>query len=467
MQWQITPYFIPLLIAGFIGFVNALVVVRRSRVTGSMPLLGMMVAVSLWSFTYGFELASVELPWQVFWAKIEYFGIVSVPTLFLVFALEYAQYKQALQRKTIYLLWMIPVICLALVWTNDSHHLIWNQITQKESNGYYLLSLSHGVAFWVWAVYSYIVLLSGSVILTRRAISNSSEFKQQAIVMILGVVITWLGNVIYLFKLSPVPDLDITPVTFVLSLTFFSVGLFRFGILNILPIAGETVLESLDDIVIVLDETNRIMYVNLAFEYYTGVDAKRFVGHIASEAFSAWPGLIALIDAQATVRGEVALTVKGRAPFYFDARVSSVRWKNQKLGRVFILDDISERRRAERNLTALNSGALEFTSSDSVPVIFVLHLPTENIIELNRSFVVNLGYERKDAVGRSPLSLGIWDAYQRAEFLRILAQEKSIDDYPLMFANINGLKRSFVVSARRLNIELDAYIMVAAKLVND
>ena len=137
------------------------------------------------------------------------------------------------------------------------------------------------------------------------------------------------------------------------------------------------------------------------------------------------------------------------------------------MGRVFILDDISERRRAERNLTALNSGALEFTSSDSVPVIFVLHLPTENIIELNRSFVVNLGYERKDAVGRSPLSLGIWDAYQRAEFLRILAQEKSIDDYPLMFANLNGLKRSFVVSAHRLNIEADGYIMVAAKLVND
>jgi PAS domain S-box-containing protein len=467
MQWQINSYFIALVIAGLISFVNVLVVLQRNRVTGSMPLLGMMTAACLWSFTYGFELASVQLPWQVFWAKVEYFGIVSVPTFFLIFALEYAQYKQALQRKTIYLLWVIPVVCLAMVWTNDLHHLIWEQISQKQSGGFYLLALTHGFVFWIWAFYSYMVLLSGSVILIRRTISNSSEFKQQAAVMVLGVAITWLGNVIYLFKLSPVPDLDITPITFVLSMTVFSIGLFRFGILNILPIAGETVLESLDDIVIVLDGTNRIMYINTAFEYYTGVDAKRLVGRMASDVFSTWPGLVALTDSQSTVRGEVVLTTDGREPFYFDARISSVRWKNRKLGRVFILEDISERRRAERNLMALTSGTSDFVSGDSVPVIFVLHLPSENIIELNRSFVVNLGYERKDAVGRSLLNLGMWDPYQRAEFMRVLGRDNSIDDYPLIFANLNGVKRSFMVSAHRLNIESDRYVMVAAKLVNE
>jgi PAS domain S-box-containing protein len=455
------------MIAGLISLVNALVVVQRNRIIGSMPLLAMMAAVCWWSFTYGFELASAKLEQQVFWAKVEYVGIVSVPTLFLIFALEYAQYKQVLQRKTIYLLWIIPLACLVLVWTNDFHHLIWTSISRKESGGFYLLSVRHGIVFWVWAVYSYLVLFSGSVILIRRAISNSAEFKQQATVMVLGVVITWLGNVIYLFKLSPIPDLDITPITFVLSMTFFSIGLFRFGILNILPVAGETVLESLDDVVIVLDEAGRVVYINMAFEYYTGIDAKHFMGRMASEVFADWPGLIALTDSRTTGRGEMVLNIAGREPFYFDARVSSVRWKNRKLGRVFILDDISERRRAERNLLAVNFGDSNFVSSDSVPVIFVLHLPSENIIELNRSFVVNLGYERKDTVGRSLLSLGIWDAYQRAEFMRALARENSMDDYSLMLANLNGVERSFIVSAHRLNIGSDGYIMVAAKLVGE
>ena len=44
MQWLNNPFVFPLLIAGSISIVNALVVAQRRRVTGSLPLLGMLIS---------------------------------------------------------------------------------------------------------------------------------------------------------------------------------------------------------------------------------------------------------------------------------------------------------------------------------------------------------------------------------------------------------------------------------------
>ena len=156
MQWQNNPYFIPLIIAGLISFVNALVVSQRRGVAGSLPLLGMLLSLTGWSFTYAFELASSSLAWQLFLTKVQYLGIVCTPVFFLLFTLEYARQRQFLKRGIIYWLWLIPLITLVLVWTNDFHALIWSKISQKDGGGFYLLSLEHGIAFWVWAAYSYI-----------------------------------------------------------------------------------------------------------------------------------------------------------------------------------------------------------------------------------------------------------------------------------------------------------------------
>jgi PAS domain S-box-containing protein len=459
MQWQSNPYFIPLIIAGLISLVNALVVAQRRSLAGSLPLLGMLLALSWWSFTYAFELASANQAWQIFWAKLEYLGIVCVPPLFLLFTLEYAQYRDVLNRKSIYWIWLIPAVTLLLVWTNDFHGLIWSEVGQKNAGDFYLLSLGHGLAFWVWTAYSYAFLLLGSYILIRRAISSPPELKPQSYILVFGAAITLIGNVIYLAGLSPIPDLDPTPITFIISMIAYSIGLFRFGILDIMPIAGETVLESLDNVVIVIDDADRIVFINQAFEYYTGADSKTFIGKHAS-SLSIWPGLGKLVASQAKMRGEVVMTFDGREPVYFDTRVSTVRWKSQRLGRACILEDVSERRRAEKSAFGISDESL--FSNDNIPVIFVLRSQDEKIIEVNRSFILDLGYERKDVVGQSLLQLGIWDIYQRGDFLKILRSEGSVKDHSLSLVNTNREKKSYLVSAHRMDLDEDGYIVVLA-----
>jgi PAS domain-containing protein len=142
-----------------------------------------------------------------------------------------------------------------------------------------------------------------------------------------------------------------------------------------------------------------------------------------------------------------------------------VRWRSQRLGRAFVLEDISERRRAEQGI--FSPGDEGSISSADIPLIFVLRAHDEKIVEVNRSFILDLGYGRKEAVGLSPLQLGMWDAYQRADFLRVLRSEGQVNARPLDLIHVDRRKKSYLASAVRVIVEKMDYIVILAKPAGD
>jgi len=52
----------------------------------------MVAAVAIWSFAGAMELLANGLAQKIFWSKLQYFGITSLPVLWLMFALEYGQF---------------------------------------------------------------------------------------------------------------------------------------------------------------------------------------------------------------------------------------------------------------------------------------------------------------------------------------------------------------------------------------
>jgi len=458
MQWLNNPFVVPILVAGLISVVNALVVAQRRRVTGSLPLLGMLLAVAWWAFTYAFELASAQQGWEIFWSKMEYIGIVNVPVTFLLFALEYSGYRPKIQRWIAWF-WIIPLVTLILVWTNDFHGLIWSHISQKVSGGYNLLALDHGIAFWIWAAYSYLCLVAGLIILIIKALSSPPEFKLQAGIIALGALVSATGNVLYLFKLIPLPDLDVTPISFVIAMLIYSVGLFRFGILDIMRIASETVLESMDEVVIVLNSQGFIVFINNVFEYYFGVDPKTLIGKFADEAFAAWPELKAVAAQSSVKRDEIDLNLPNFGLVFFDITISKIHGTyNREVGRTILLDDITERRHAERRTAGESIGG-----TAEIPLIIVYRANDERIIEVNRTFLLKLGYERRDIVGRTLLELGIWDAYQRTDFLRALSREGTLKDYILQFMGQAGKLAPYKFFASQNEVQGERYVVMLAR----
>jgi len=464
MQWSANPYFQPLLIAGLIGLLNILFISRRLRVPGALPLLGMGVAVSEWAIAYAMEMASQNISMQIFWGKVQYFGIVSVSVSFLLFAVTYVQYQKILRSKWLWLIWVFPMVCIALVWTNDSHHLIWTWITQMDFGSYVIASFEHGPIFYLFVAYSYIMLLAGTLMLIRQAFKSPPEFRSQTILLVIGVLINWVGNFIYVSGANPVPDLDWTPMGLIFSGIIFSLALFQFRFLDLVPVAGETVLESMDDIVIVLDDRERVVYLNNAFEYFFQIDPKKLTGHSASSAFGQWPELIHLCDQRNTIRSELVVTLPGRDPLHFDTRVSNIRWRRgYAMGRVYVLDDVTEQKQAEARATLFYELSAKSGKTDRIPMVLMYRVFDEMIIEVNRSFLLALGFERMKLLGRTMLEARLWEPFQRVEFLRAFNQNRTLKEYSLKLMHYNGTNRQLLISAQYVDIGGIAYVVILAQ----
>jgi PAS domain S-box-containing protein len=228
-------------------------------------------------------------------------------------------------------------------------------------------------------------------------------------------------------------------------------------------VAGETVLESMDDIVIVLDDRERLVYLNNAFEYYFQVEPKDLIGLPSHIAFEQWPELVMLCRKQSTVRSEVVVAVEGRDPLHFDTRVSNIRWqKNYAMGRVLVLDDVTEQKHAEARATLFYELSAKDGKSDHIPMVMMYRVFDEMIIEVNRAFLLALGFERMKLLGRTMLDARLWEPHQRAEFLRAFNRTRSLQEYQLTLKHYNGIDQALVVSAQSVEISGTSYVVLLA-----
>jgi PAS domain S-box-containing protein len=353
MHWQYTPYALPLLIAAAISAALALLAWRRRPALGATPLAWLMLAAVEWTLGYTLELGSADLSAEVFWAKVEYLGIVSVPIAWLALALQYTGRGRWLTRRSMILLTIVPLLTLLLVWTNDVHGLIWSDIRQDTSGSFSVLDLSYGAWWWVHTAYSYLLVLLGTVLLLQSLIRSPHLYRGQAGALVIGALATWVGNALYISGLSPFPHLDLTPFASTLTGLAMAWGLFRFRLLDIVPIARDAVIEGMSDGVIVLDAQNRIVDLNPAAERIIGYPASEIIGQSVDQALSVQPDLIERYRYVTEAHAEVVLG-KGEEQRYFDLRISPLRDRQGHLtGRLVVVRDITERKREEGEKEAL------------------------------------------------------------------------------------------------------------------
>ena len=350
MYWQYVPYVLPLLIAAAISAALALFAWRRRPAPGAAPFALLMLAVTEWSLGYALELGSADLPAKVLWAKIQYLGIVTLPVMWLVFALQYTGRERWLTCRNLALWAIVPLITLLLVWTNDIHGLIWRNIRLDTGGSFSVLDLSHGTVFWGYATFSYLLLLLGTFLLLQALIRSPYLYRGQAGALLIGALTPWLGNALYLSGLSPFPHLDLTPFAFTLTGLAISWGLFRFRLLNVVPVARDVIIENMGDAVLVLDAQNRIVDLNPAAQRIIGRTAAEAIGQPAARILSSHSDLIAPCRDVTERHAEITLG-EGEAQRTYDLRISPLYGRRGRFaGRVVTLRDITERKRAEEQL---------------------------------------------------------------------------------------------------------------------
>ena len=125
IHWHDSPYPMLLLLAGVATITLTLLAWKRRSAPGAYPLVFLGLGAAIWQVAYGLALFIDPGEFRIVLAKVQYIGIVMVPTAWLTFAIQYTGRGNWLNARTIPLLAVMPIATLALVWTNGSHHLIW------------------------------------------------------------------------------------------------------------------------------------------------------------------------------------------------------------------------------------------------------------------------------------------------------------------------------------------------------
>lgn len=351
---QSSPYILPLVLTAILLIPLALLVWRRRGAPGVMPLAVLMLGVALWSLAYAFSLAQVALSAQVFWINMSYLGIGLVPVSWLAFALEYVGLGAWLTRRRLALLAIEPLLTLALALTNDLHMLFRTQVVLRDVGTYMVFESVLGPVFWLHTVYSYILIGVGTFLLLRNFMQMPRMYQQQASALLVAVCAPWVGNIVYLTGLNPFPYLDFTPFAFSISAVALAWDLLRLHLFEIVPIARSTVLENMDDGVIVIDAHNRLIDINPAAQRIGNVRAETLIGQLVAEAFPAWANLIERYRLVHEAHDEVT-TDTGGASLSFDLRISPLYDRHGRLtGRIVVFRDITERKQVAEALRRQN-----------------------------------------------------------------------------------------------------------------
>lgn len=320
----------------------------RQHSPASIPMVCLMLGVTVWSLAYAFEIACIDLAGKMFWAKLKFAGVATVPTFWLVIALVYTGRDRWLNLRSLAVLAIPPFVTLLMVWTNDFHGLIWSSLSLGKVGSLYVKISSHGLWFWVHAFYSYVLVIIGSFMILHQSTRAHNLYRAQVVAMVIGALSPCISNVLYVFGLNPLKPLDLTPFAFTITGLAISWGIFRARLLTLLPAARSTVIEKMKDGMMVLDSQNRIVDINRSALRLTGRDKKDLIGQAASTALSQWKPLLTSSAAEAS--DEICLEV-GESKFHFELSLSSLYdRRNNYTGRIVILHDVTDRKQAEIEL---------------------------------------------------------------------------------------------------------------------
>lgn len=338
-----------LVLASASGMVATGVAISRWRTHGAAALIVLLSGLSFWSLTYAFHWISAEPEWKYFWLNMTYFGVVTAPASLLIFAFRYTGRDVWIAPPRLALFFIEPIAVLILIWTDPQHGLFFAGKRALTAS----VLFDGGPIFWLHVLYSYGLLLVATMILFVYALRSLRFYQLQIGAFIASLLLPWVANILSIAKLSPFPDLDVTPIVFTLTAIVILYDMLTRRLLDILPIARDLLVENMDEGLFVLDNSNRLVDFNASARRLFSDFHELKVGQRIDALLLRWSHLLDKYIAVEQLDTEIELN--GNPPTYFDLHIRPIRDKKERLlGRLITWRDVTARKQVELALQEAN-----------------------------------------------------------------------------------------------------------------
>lgn len=308
MHFTFNIYAILLLVFGSITIALAYFIYRKGGNAVRWFSL-MMASNAIWSIAYGFELASSDISQIKMLLNIEYIGIATLPLNWFLFCLHFSG-KECWYKKPLNLIaiLIVPIATILAVWTNSYHHLHYVSYKMATDTPFPMIDLTPGIWYRIFTIYFYLIMACGCYLLGIKFRKSDPIFRKQNYSLIIAATIPWIANIAYLIGIRPLGYVDATPFAFIITSFLILIGIYRFKLFDIIPLAREKVLELMRDGFFVLDKDFRIVDYNQSIKAYINyTEGMKLIGAGLDELFPNQPSFLALLKSHSP--GKIDLEV--------------------------------------------------------------------------------------------------------------------------------------------------------------
>jgi len=354
MAYELSPLSVP--------YLAALVVTvalwgRLWRHRGRRAAQGFLLDVTgvvLLAAVVALKLSATDLGTKTFWWNWRFLAVSCMAIGYMVMAIQYTDNEHLLTRPVVGGLVAFVAATQVAVWTNDVHGLFYTAGTLQDGVvvpllGTYdgLLVPAFGPLYWAYAAPLVGCIAVGVTLLVGRFRAQAGVRTQTA-VLVGTIALVMVGTVLWWLRIVPLDTLALTSAVKVVG---FYLAVDRLQLLDRLPVAQATVLRNMQDAVLVVDGTGRVVEVNPAaerlFSDRTVLD-ERLGAVLGVEGL---PAIDGTGGGEETIASrEITLDRDGETGYY-DMTLSRFP---DGTGAVAVLHDITERRNREQEITILN-----------------------------------------------------------------------------------------------------------------
>jgi PAS domain S-box-containing protein len=296
------------------------------------------------------EIGSADLATRILWHRVRSIPLAFLPAMCTVITLEVTRHLKWLTPIRSVLLLVIPVGAICAVFLGGGTRLVHFGFHLDPSVAGPFLLYGKGVVAYAFVAYTYLLFTADIALLVVSVTGSAAIYRRQARVLALGLLIPLVAGLITL--LVPQGRLWGDPTSGAVTLTGILVAavFFRYRSLELIPIVNTVLFQAIEDASLIFDIKGRLVGCNDRARRVLGLEQRGTVGSSIAQLPPPWSSVLAPFADTVSCREEVTavLADEERA---FDLTISPLSYAGgSALGRLLVLHDITEQRRAKEEL---------------------------------------------------------------------------------------------------------------------
>ena len=350
-----TVYVLPHTIAAVVLLALSFYSLRHRQIPMATPFAFLVLSAALWCIFYSLEICTLDFELKLFWAQARFIGLAPLSTLWLVVGIQHDGTIRWFRGARWLILAVVPVAVIILSLTSSHHTLFRHSYSLMQNAHFSLIFFKNGTLFWSYALYSYIMAIMTGVVLYRSFRGRNPIRRRQTALVISSIGLFIAIDILFQAGITPIKHYTLSPAALAVSGLLLSIAVFQYRILDLAPITRAMVMDGIADVILIADDTGRLIEFNRAAVETFGLDPASSTGMSIQAVHQLFTDMSrfekGVSDAGINIKGaDQNFEVSAKPVFFGEKHV---------VGTLLHLRNVTEHKRMEREIRHANAEMLD------------------------------------------------------------------------------------------------------------